>query len=134
MNLNTAIQSQGIIAWAGATGNPVDIRKHTSFSFTFQVTADLVADAEFFVRAAPASDLDPCVPGAFVAVPEVISCASNWGARGEVESKIILPAGAVKGSICTATLPCKPDAFVRLVSAAGPTTNVIAVVVLTGPR
>jgi hypothetical protein len=64
----------------------------------------------------------------------VISCASNWGAQGEVESKIILPAGAKAGSVCTATLPCKPNAFVRLVSAAGPTINVTAVAVLSHPK
>ena len=134
MNLNTASQHQGLMAWAGATGDAIDLRNHVHFSFTFEVTADLVADAVFNVQSAPPDDVDPCIPGDFVPVEEVLTCRSAWGAQGAAQATITLPGGTKKGSVCTAALPCKPDAFIQLVSASGPTINVRAVVVLSGPK
>jgi len=132
MNLNGASQNQGIIAWSGTASAPIDIRKHVSYSFTFEVTADLAADAVFNVQSAPASDVDPCVPGTFVPVEEVLTCTAGWGVQPLPQATIVLPAGAKKGSICTAALPCKPDAFVQLVGVGA--ANVRAVAVLSGPK
>jgi hypothetical protein len=134
MNLNYAAQHQGLLAWAGSSGTPIDIRRHVGISFTFEVTLDLVADAVFFLRAAPPSDADPCLPGPLVAVPEVPTCIVDDNFQPAVETTIAIPGGTKKGSICTAGLPCKPDAFVQLVSSTGPTVNVRAVAILSGPK
>jgi hypothetical protein len=132
MNLNGASQHQGIIAWSGTAAQPIDIRKHNNYSFTFHVMADLAADAVFNVQSAPASDADPCVPGTFVPVEEVLTCTAGWGVQPLPQATIVLPAGAKKGSICSAALPCKPDAFVQLVGVGA--ANVQAVAILSGPR
>src|SRR5262245_59611131 len=120
MNINVATQNQGVLAFAnaaaiGSVGGAVDLRHHVNFGFTFQVIADIAADAVFEVEAAPASDADPCVPGAWHDVAEVMSC--DWLTAGPpaTKSEIKIPAGTKAGSICTATLPCKPDAFIRVV-------------------
>ncbi|MEY9493741.1 hypothetical protein [Bradyrhizobium elkanii] len=138
MNINVASQNQGVLAWAGASASPlngaVDIRHHNHFAFTFHVMADIAVEAVFKIQAAPPSDADPCLPGAFHDVPEVLSCMSTWGAVGDDESKIAIPVGTKAGSICTATLPCRPDAFVKVVVVSGDTGKVEAVVVLGGPR
>ena len=134
MNINTSSQHQGVLAWAVATSNPIDLRYHVHFSFTFEVIADLVADAVFNVQSAPPDEVDPCIPGVFVPVEEVLTCRSLWGAQGGPQATIVLPAGAKKGSICSATLPCKPDAFVKLIGSTGPVANVRAVAVLSGPK
>jgi|SRR5262245_10915179 len=137
MNYNYASQSQGVVAWTGGAtpvATPVDIRHHIGFAFTFQATADLAADTVFEVQAAPPSQADPCLPGTFVDVPETLACESGFGATPGPKSSIMLPNGTKKGSICTATLPCRPDAFVQLKAGSGDTAKVNAVVTLYGPR
>jgi hypothetical protein len=133
MNLNGASQNQGIVAWDGAS-YPIDIRRHVHYSFTFQVTTDLAADTVFNVQSAPASAADPCAPDAFAPVAEMLTCMATWGAAPGPQASIMLPAGTVAGSICTAALPCKPNAFVQLVSGSGDTANVKAVAILSGPK
>lgn len=132
MNLNGASQHQGVLAWSGTASTPVDIRRHNNFSFTFQTTADLAADAVFNVQSAPPSDADPCVPGSFEDVPEVLLCMATWGATPGPKTEIVIPSGTKKGAICTAALPCRPDAFVQLVGTGAAT--VIGVATLSGPR
>jgi hypothetical protein len=134
MNFNYAIQNSGVIAWDGTAGPAIDLRRHIGHSFTFQVTADLVADAVFNVQAAPPSGADPCIPGTFVPVPEVLTCISDWGAVPGPQAAIMLPAGTKKGAICTAALPCTPNAYIRLASGSGDVAKVLAVAVLHGPR
>jgi hypothetical protein len=135
MNINYASQHQGLMAWAGATPEDIDLRNHVNFSFTFEVVnADLVADAVFNVLAAPASDADPCVPGAYVPVAEVFTCAAPWGAVPAPQATVVIPGGSKVGSICTGTLPCKPDAFLKFASASGPTINVRIVAILSLPK
>jgi len=136
MNLNGASQHQGIVVWSGTAAAPVDIRKHNNYSFTFHTTADLAADAEFHFQAAPASDVDPCIPGTFVPVYEVLTCVAAFVPPPAVlpVASIVIPAGTKKGAICTAALPCKPDAFVQPVAGAGPTASVQVVAILSGPR
>jgi hypothetical protein len=131
MNLNYAAQHQGVLAWSGTAATPIDIRRHVGLSFTFEVTADLAANAVFNVQAAPASDVDPCLPGTFAPVPEVLTCVADFGAQALPQATIVIPSGTKKGSICTAALPCRPDAFVQLASSTG--ASVRAVAVLSGP-
>ena len=130
MNLNGASQNQGVIAWSGTAAVPIDIRKHNSFSFTFKTTADLAADATFKVQAAPPSDADPCLPGTFVDVPETLLCYD--AGPPAATTGFVIPSGTKAGSICTAALPCRPDAFVQLVATGA--AAVQAVAILSGPR
>lgn len=136
MNINVASQNQGVLAFAAAAAAspPVDIRYHNNFAFTFHILADIAVEAVFEVEAAPPSDPDPCLPGAFHNVEEVLTCRAPWGTVPAVDSKIHIPVGAKKGSICTATLPCKPDAFIRVLPTSGDTAKVEVVTVLGGPK
>ena len=135
MNLNSASQNQGVIAWSAAVANaPIDLRHHVSFGFTFHVKSDIAAEAIFEVVAAPASDVDPCVPGAQYPVEEVLTCTASWGVVPNTKSQIHIPVGTKAGSMCTATLPCKPDAFIQVEPVSGDTGKVDVVVVLGGPK
>jgi hypothetical protein len=131
MNVNVASQNQGVIAWTGTAGRPIDIRHHIYFAFTFEATADLAADATFKVQAAPPSDVDPCLPGTFYDVPETLTCV-GWGTVPDPTTGFVIPAGTKAKSICSAALPCRPDAFVQLVGTGA--ANVLAVAILGGPR
>ena len=113
MNINYGIQHSSKLAWSGTAAAPIDIRHHVGFSFSFETTAALAADTIFNVESAPPSDVDPCLPGTFVPVPEVLTCVAGCGAVPGPSASIVLPAGTERAH-CTATLPCKPDAFVRL--------------------
>lgn len=137
MNLNVASQHRGVLAFApinvAATNPAVDIRQHLHFAFTFQVMTNIAVEAVFEITAAPASDADPCVAGAFHDVPETAQC--DWlTANPAADSKIAIPVGTKAGTICTATLPCRPDAFVKINAVSGDTNSVLAVVTLSGPR
>jgi hypothetical protein len=137
MNVNVASQNQGVIAWTGGgtpVAVPIDLRHHVHFGFTFRVTADIAAAAVFEVKAAPPSAADPCLPDPFVSVEEVLTCQSLWGAQGGPKSQITIPVGVKKGSICSAALPCKPDAFIEMAAVSGDTAKVEVVVVLGGPK
>lgn len=138
MNINVASQNQGLIAWgvAGASNinPPIDLRHHVNFGFTFYVTADLTADAVFEFVAAPPSDADPCVPGTQHPIEETMTCMATWGAVGSTKSEVTIPNGTKKGSICTGTLPCKPDAFIQVEPVSGDTGKVQVVAVLGGPK
>src|SRR6478752_7655235 len=128
MNINIASQNQGIIAWRAVTAAnlnpPIDLRHHVNFGFTFHVMADIVADAIFEFVAAPPSANDPCVPGQQHPVEEVITCMAPWGALPAAQSKVTIPAGTKAGSICTGTLPCKPDAFIQIEAVSGDTGKI----------
>lgn len=134
MLFNTASQNAGYPAWDGLAATPIDIRHHVHFSFTFHVTAAIAADAVFNVQSAPPSAGDPCVPGAFVPVPEVLTCVDGFAAVPGAQASITIPAGTPVGSVCVAALPCRPDAFVRLASGGGDVANVKVIAVLSGPR
>jgi len=139
MNLNTASQNRGVLAWRAITAQnlnpPIDVRQHVNFSFTFHVVADILVDADFEVVAAPADPANPCVPLLPQhPVEEVITCAGPWGVTPNPESHIVIPAGTKAGALCTAALPCKPDAFVQLEPVSGDTGKIEVVVILSGPR
>lgn len=131
MNSNVAIQNVGAISWDGTTSFPRDIRKYTRFAWSFEVTADLAADAVFNIEAAPPSAADPCVPGAFAPVPEVSIC--DIPAEPGPQATVTIPSGTLAGTICSGTIPCRPNAFVRLTPVSGPTASVKAVLVRQGP-
>ena len=139
MNVNVASQNQGVIAWRAITAvnlnPPIDVRHHVNFGFTFHVVADILVDADFEVVAAPADPANPCVPLLPQhPVAEVITCVGPWGVTPNPESHIIIPAGTKAGSICTGTIPCKPDAFIQLEPVSGDTGKIEVVVVLGGPK
>lgn len=134
MNFNYSIQNSGLVAWNGSAAIPIDIRKHIGFSFTFQVMVDIANDTTFNVMAAPPSDADNCVPGTFVPVAEVLTCVAGGWVVPEPQATVVVPAGTPAGSICTAALPCKPDAFVQVVGVAGDFANVFVVATMHGPK
>jgi len=133
MILNFSEQNQGVVVWDGIP-RPVDTRRHTSVSFNFNVTADLVADAVFIVQEAPASEADMCLPGTFGPVAPVPLCDTDPHEVPAVHATIAVAGGTKKGAVCSGALPCKPGPFMQLVAASGPTTNVRAIAILSGPR
>jgi hypothetical protein len=134
MNLNYGVQNASKLAWSGTAARPIDIRSYVGFSFSFETTAVLAADTVFNIKSAPASGADPCVPGTFVPVPEVLTCTANFGAQPGPQASIVLPAGTPAGALCTAALPCRPDAFIELAAGSGDTASVVVTVGLHGPK
>lgn len=132
LQVNVAIQNQPRVVWDGATARAVDIRKHTRFAFSFEVTAAIATAAVFNIEAAMPSAADPCVPDAFSPVPEVATCDAT--AVAGPQATVTIPAGTVVGTICTGTIACRSGAFIRLASAGGDTANVLGAMVLTGPK
>lgn len=131
MNNNVAIQNVGTIAWDGAAAFPADIRRFTRFAWAFEVTAAITADAVFNVESAPPSPTDNCAPGVFAPVEEVSIC--DIPAVPGPQATITIPAGTPVGSICSGTIPCVPNAFVRLAGAGGTVASVKGVLVRQGP-
>ena len=131
MNTNVGIQNVATVAWTGAAARAVDIRKFVRFGWVFEVTGAIAADAVFKVQAAPPSDADPCVPGTFVDVAEISIC--DRPAVPGPAAQVTIPAGTPIGTICAGTIPCRPDAFVRLASVSGTVANVLATIVRQGP-
>ena len=129
--VNIAIGTVGTIAWNGVAPFAADIRKHIRFAWSFEVVGPIAADAVFNIEAAPPSDADPCVPGPFEPVPEVSVC--DFPAVPGPQATVTIPAGTPVGTVCGGTIPCRPNAFVRLVSASGSTANVRAVMLRQGP-
>ncbi len=133
MQFNYAIQNAGALTWDGTASHPVDVRGYNGYAFTFTVTADLAADAVINIQAAPAGSPDPCVPGTFADVPEVLTCVADWGAVPGPQSTITIPSGTKKGARCRAGIPCPVGAFVQAVPTAGG-ASLIGVVTLHGPQ
>ena len=125
-------QHEGVIAWDGTTSYPRDIRHFVRFGFSFEVVAAIAVDAVFNIEAAPASAADNCAPGTFAPVPEVSICDSP--AEPGPQATITIPAGTPVGSICRGTIPCRPNAFIRITPVSGDTADVRAVMVRSGPR
>ena len=132
MNHNIGIQTAGTVAWDGAAAFASDITKWNQFGWSFEVTADIVTDAVFKVQAAPPSAADKCVPGVFEDVPEIAICKEP-AAAGAL-AQVTIPAGTKAGTECAGTIPCRPNAFVRLASVSGDTANVKAVLLRQGPQ
>lgn len=131
MNANPGIQNVATVAWDGLVSRPYDIRKFVRFGWSAEVIAALGADTVFKVQAAPPSDADPCVPGAWAEVPEVPVCERP--ANPAPTSTITLPSGTPIGTVCAFTIPCRPNAFVRLVAVSGETADVRVAMIRQGP-
>jgi hypothetical protein len=135
MNINYASQNAGVVAWDGTAAYPVHIRNYNNFAYSFHATADIVADAVFEVQAAPASAGDPCLPGTFADVPEILTCVAAFvPAVPDTKTTITIPAGTKKGQQCSAAIPCRSGAFLQLKVGSGDTAKVQAVAVLNGPH
>ena len=131
MNNNVAIQSNGVIAWDGATGRLIKITDYTRFAWAFEIITDIAVAAVFKVQSAPPS-VDPCVAGAPTDVKAVAICTNPVTPAPNAE--ITFPVGTKAGTICSATIPCYPNAFVGLAAVSGNTANVRAVLIRTGPQ
>jgi hypothetical protein len=131
MNSNVGIQNVGSVAWDGLVTRGYDIRKFVRFGWSFEVIGAIAADAIFNVEAAPPSDADPCVAGVYAAVPEVSIC--DRPAVPDAQAQVTIPAGTPIGTICAGTIPCRPNAFVRVNPLSGTTANVRVVLVRQGP-
>lgn len=138
MNPIPNIQNVPLLASMGGTNYHRDITKHIRFGFTFEVLDDLVADAVFRFESAPASAADPCVPGAWTEVDEVAICSAVAAGTNGLRpirgggTSVTIPAGTKAGAICHATLPCRPNKFLRTKPISG-TTDVIVTWNLSGP-
>jgi hypothetical protein len=137
MNLNTASQNNGILAWRAITASnlqpAIDIRRHVNYSFTFEVIDDITVDAVFEFGAAPPSDADPCLPGVWFPIMEVFTCSASWGLV-PARAQVIIPAGVKQGAICTAAPSCRPAAFVNVQPKSGDVGMIQVVAILSGPR
>lgn len=139
MNINVAAQNQGVLAWRAITETnlspAIDLRHHVNFGFTFHVIADITADAVFEFASAPPDPANPCAPLLpQTKVKEVLTCIAPWGTVATDDASLTIPAGTKAGTICTATLPCKPDAFIQVEPASGDTGKVEVIAVLGGPK
>jgi hypothetical protein len=132
MNLNYATQHQGRVAWDGTAATPIDIRRHVGYSFTFEATANVVADAVFNVEAARPMSRTSVRRGPSRRSKRWSTANSGRQRQGHRPPSRSRP--ALAGTVCTAALPCKPNAFVRLASGGGDTAKVKAVAILSGPR
>jgi hypothetical protein len=128
---NPAIQNTGLVAFDGTIATYRDVSRHVNFGFSFEATAEISVDAVFKVQSAPASAADRCFPGAFTDVLAVADCKSP--AVGAL-STFTIPAGTLRGSVCSGTIPCANGSFIRLVPVSGQTTGVSAVLILQGPK
>lgn len=130
MNNNVAIQNLPVTAWTGAAGIARDITKFTRFAWAAEVIGVIAADAIFEIQSAPPS-ADPCVAGAFAAIPETVIC--DRPIIPAVNTRFTIPAGTPIGTICTFTIPCRPNRFLKIVAVSGTNANVLIGMVLSGP-
>lgn len=131
MNSNPGIQNTATIGWDGTASRPMDVRKYVRFGWSFEVIAALAADTIFKVQAAPPSEADNCVPGAFTDVEAVPVCMAPIAAG--TLATFTLPAGTAVGTVCSGTIPCTPNAFVQIVPVSGDTADVRVVNLRQGP-
>lgn len=132
MNSNPGIQNVGTVAWDGTASFSADVSKFVRFGWVFQVVGALANNVIFNIQSAPPSEADPCVPGAFIPVPEVSIC--DQPAVPAAQATIVIPAGTAVGTICSGTIPCKPNAFVRIVpTVPADAANIRVVLIRQGP-
>lgn len=133
MQLNYAVQNPSRVAWDGTAAAAIDIRRYVGFTFTFEAVQDIANETIFNVLAAPPDVTDPCLPGPWEPVPEVLTCTAGGWVVPEPQATIVIPAGIVKGSLCSAALPCRPNAFISLAAGSGDTGSVRVTAGLHGP-
>lgn len=113
------LNTDATLAWNGTPNDPVDTRNHLYVSFDAVATVD-IADgdvAAFVVQYAPPSDADPCVPGAFVDIPEVGTCV---GAVDLADNSEFLIAGPIAaGTRCKFTVACPGRGYLQIIAGTG---------------
>lgn len=129
---NIGVQTVGTIGWDGITSYYMDTRKFIRFGWVFEVTGVIAVNAVFRVQYANPLPADPCSPGPFQNALAVGNCAVTPAANAIAE--VVIPAGTPVGTICSGTIPCKPGAFMRVVSVSGTTANVKVVNQRQGPK
>lgn len=132
MQTNVGTQVKNIRVWDGAAATLGDVTTHTQFGFQFTVTADIAADAVFTVQAANPTDADPCIADAPFDVEAVAQCDTVLSATGLAE--ITIPAGTLAGSVCAASIPCRPAKFVGITGTSGDVANAVVDMLLAGPK
>jgi hypothetical protein len=130
MIFNQSVQNVSTRSWDGSAAYAKDLSHFNNFSWSMEVTADIVTDAVFNFESAPASAADRCVPGTFTDVLEIARCTKP--AAG-AKVGVTIPAGTKAGTICAASLPCKPDQFVKPKAISGDTANVVMTLLRSGP-
>jgi hypothetical protein len=128
---NPCIQNVPTIAWDGTTVAHADTSKFVRFGWSFEVTAAIATDAVFNLQSAPPNASNPCNPGTFVPIPAIPTCQ---GGAVAAQATITIPAGTAVGTICSGTVACKGNEFVRLASASGTVASVRAVLIRQGPK
>lgn len=113
--MNHLIRDTRATVLDGTTATFMDVRGWLYFSFQVTATAAVAegAAAQFEVQYAPPSDADPCAPGTFAAIPEVVTCSS--GVAGE-KSIFVVEGPVAIGQVCTFTVPCNVNGFVTVVA------------------
>lgn len=132
MNHNVGMQHPGLLVWTGSAAIPRDITKFNYFGFVFEVIAAITTDAVFEFRAHERDPSNPCNPLSGTPVKEIPLCDPNITA--DDNAQITFPAGTPVGTICAATIPCRPGPFVSVASVSGTTNALRAVLVLSGPQ
>lgn len=128
---NPAIQSPGVIAWDGTNAFFHDVRAFIDFGFSFEVVGALAADARFAIQFAPESDADPCVAGTPYDAPADAVCKDGL-APGAI-AEVVIKAGTPVKTLCSGTVPCRPEKFVGIRHISGG-ANVRVVLVRQGPK
>lgn len=131
MITNVGIQTPGLIIWDGTASTPRDIRRYVQFGFVFEVTAELASDVVFNAQYHDPTDADPCLPGPAQPVEDIPLCDSPI--EPGTQASFTIPAGTPVGSVCAATLHCRPGAFLSLASASADAADVNVVLILKGP-
>lgn len=131
------VNTDAVLAWDGTTSYPVDVRNHLYVSFDFIATAAVAegASAAFKFQYAPPSDADPCVPGTWEEIPEVVVC--RMPAVPSDVSEVILEGPLAVGARCKATIPCPGRGFLQIVGATEEEPGAVAsfqvIALLQGP-
>lgn len=114
--MNHLIKDTKATVLDGTTATFMETRGWLYFSFQFTATADVAEGegAQFEIQCAPPSEEDPCVPGDFEAIPEVVLCDQN---TPPAETSILALEGPIAaGQTCYATAPCACNGFVTVVA------------------
>lgn len=103
----------------GTADQYMDARSWLYSTFQFTATADVAEGegAQFEVQCATASEDDPCVPGEFTALEEVMICGRP--AEPADTTIIALQGPITAGQVCKAAVPCPCD-FMQVIPAAEP--------------
>lgn len=111
------IDTDATVVWDGAASFPVDTRNHLYVSFDVIALADVPAGTvvTFEVEHAAPDSNDPCIPGDFGPIPEVVVCSGP--AEPADVSEFTITGPVAEGQRCKFTIPC-PSGFLQVVGEA----------------